>query len=62
MSNPESPTFDAVLAWLASPERTEGELEHLQHVIATFMIVGSLGGESEKDGWEPLSRLERVDP
>jgi len=59
MSSPESPDIDAVIGWLTSPERTDGELEHIQHIITTFLIVGSLGGEPEKDGWEPLSRLER---
>lgn len=46
---PESLTFDDVVAWLTSLERTEDELEHLQHIIATFLIVSSLGGESESE-------------
>ena len=49
MSCTESLTFDDVLAWLASPERTEGELEHIQHIITTLVIVGSLSGEPEPE-------------
>lgn len=59
MSSPESLTSDAVIKWIMSTERTEGELEHIQHILTTFLIVDSLGGEPEKDGWEPLSRMER---
>lgn len=28
---------------------TEGELEHVQHIITTLVIVGSLSGEPEPE-------------